>query len=663
MQRILNAMALIVASAVLLAAQKSQVTSWPTYGGDPGGQRYSISAQISRLNVAQLQPVWVFHTHALDKPSNANGHASFEATPVLWRDTLYLDTPFDATFAVDAATGKIKWMFDPDVDREKSIYIVTSRGVALWHASKPAPGPCGADRVIVATLDRRLIARDAVTGAPCVHFGNMGTVDLSQGVDIDELKLYSFTSPPTVVGDVIVLGSSVGDNQKSFAASGAVRGFDARTGRQLWSWEPMPQTAMQNPRITGSGNAWSTISADPEHDLIFVPTGSPSVDYYGGNRPGNNADADSIVALRASTGRKVWAFQLVHHDLWDYDTPSEPVLFTFRNTIPAVAVVGKTSMVYVFNRLTGEPLYPVVERPVPQTTLPGEHTSPTQPFSSLPSLTPLSFGPDDVHMTNPADEKYCRTMLQSFDNRGLFTPPSAKGSVIYPGALGGANWGSAALDPTSSVLYTRVTSMPYLVRQIAAGPREQKLWARGIRKAMKYLPEWAGGYPVPLSKTFLTPDAGGEQRDESPQDGTPYLLARQAITTTGLIPCSPQPFGSIVAINLNTGAKVWSVPHGEMAKGYSGSVGAGGVIATAGGLVFAASTNDPFLRAYDSANGKLLWRGILPAPANATPMTYISHGRQYVVIAAGGHVSLGTGTSDQVVAFALPTKAKSSKPR
>jgi quinoprotein glucose dehydrogenase len=661
MRRILSALLLFAASAVSIRAQRPQDASWTDYGGTLAGQRFSTASLISRLNVTQLQPAWVFHTHALENASSINWRASFESTPVLWKDTLYFDSPFDAVFAVDASSGKLRWNFDPQVNREKPIYIATSRGVALWHAKKAQKGPCGADRVFVATLDRRLIARDASSGVPCSSFGNGGTVDLEQGVDIRDKRLYEFSSPPTVVGDVIVLGSTVGDSIDIFLASGAVRGFDVRTGRQLWSWEPMPQTAMQRPRVTGSGNAWSVIAADPEHDLIFVPTGSPSVDYYGGNRQGNNADADSIVALQASTGKKIWAFQLVHHDLWDYDTPAEPVLFTFRNSIPAVAVVGKTSMVYVFNRLNGAPLYPIVERPVPQSTLPGEHSSPTQPFSSLPSLTPLSFGPDDVHMANPADEKYCRTMLQSFDNRGLFTPPSAKGSVVYPGALGGANWGSAALDPASSVLYTRVSSMPYLVREIDAGPRGRSLWDRGVRFSKIVLPEWLGGYPPPLRKTFLTPDQGGEQRDESPQDGTPYLLARQAITTSTYIPCAPQPFGSVVAINLNTGAKLWSVPHGEMAPGYLGSVGAGGVIATAGGLVFAASTNDALLRAYDSATGKLLWRGALPAPANATPMTYVSHGRQYVVIAAGGHVALGTGQSDQVIAFALPEKSKSNK--
>ena len=628
---------------------------WPDYGGTLAGQRYSTEKQINKQNVGQLQVAWTFHTHVFDKPSdNSNWRASFEATPVLWNGMLYFDTPFDAIFAVDAATGKLRWSFDPEVDREGAIYIVTSRGVSLWHAKKPKPGICGSDAVLVATEDRRLIARDAKTGVACPKFGIAGTVDLGQGVDIGDPDKYGFTSPPTIVGDTIVLGSSVADNQRTFPASGAVRGFDAVTGKQKWSWEPLPWTLGQGPRKSGSGNAWSVISADPKNDLIFVPTGSPAVDYYGGTRLGDNRDADSIVALKASTGQRVWGFQLVHHDIWDYDTAAEPVLFTFRGTIPAVAVATKTSMVYVFNRLTGQPLYPIEERPVPASKLPGEQAWPTQPFSSLPSLTPLSFTAADIHLHNPADQKFCVDQIKRLDNRGLFTPPSSAGSLVYPGALGGANWGSSAFDPTTAVLYTRVSSLPYIVRQYAKanvhGRREA--WAQKL--GLKELPEWAGGPPTPLENKFKTPDNGGEQRDESPQEGTPYLLQRQGLMTSEEVPCGPQPYGAIVAINLDTGQKLWSVAHGDMVKGESGSLGAGGVIATAGGLVFAASTNDSMLRAYDSSSGQEVWRMLLPAIAEATPMTYAVNGRQYVVIAAGGHGFIGTGKSDALVAFALP---------
>ncbi len=643
--------------------QHTSKGDWPDYGGTLEGQRYSAAEQVTAQNVFHLKPAWVFHTHALDKPSaRSNRRASFEATPVLWRKTLYFDTPFDQIFAVDAATGALRWTFDPEVDREGAIYIVTSRGVSLWHAQHPSAGLCGSDAVLVATEDRRLIARDAVTGVACPKFGKNGTVDLTQGVAIGNKDLYEFTSPPTVVGDTIVLGSCVGDNQTTFAASGAVRGFDARSGRQKWSWEPARWTVGQNPPSSGSGNAWSVLSADPEHDLVFVPTGSASNDFYGGTRIGDNRDADSLVALQASTGRRVWGFQLVHHDLWDYDTPSEPVLFTFRKTIPAVAVTTKTNMVYVFNRLTGVPLYPIVERPVPASTLAGEQAWPTQPFSTLPSLAPLSFTPADLHLSNEGDQRYCTEQLKKLTYQGIFTPPSADGSLIYPGSLGGSNWGSSAFDPTSSVLYTRISSFPFLVREGRAEPRGTSRRDKAERSIREKLPPWAGGYYPPLRTTMGTPDSGTEERDESPQAGTPYTLARQGVMSPRNTPCGPTPFGAIVAINLDTGTKLWSVPHGQMVPGYPGSIGDGGVIATAGGLLFAASTYDPLMRAYDSKTGQELWRGRLPVPSQATPMTYVVNGRQFIVIAAGGHGFIGNGQSDAVIAFALPPTAKMRRP-
>lgn len=651
-----------VCLAVLFAvpvckAQTPKSNGWSDYGGTLAGQRYSTEKQIDQHTVSRLGVAWVFHTHALDKPSpSSNWRASFEATPVLWNNTLYFDTPFDQVFAIDAATGALRWTFDPEVDREAPIYIVTSRGVALWHAQHPRPGACGKDVVLVATVDRRLIARDAATGQGCPAFGNNGTVDLSQGVAIGVKTLYEFTSPPTVVGDTVVLGSTVGDNQTTFAASGAVRGFDVRTGRQAWSWEPL-RSAGPHPPSTGSGNAWSLLSADPEHDLVFVPTGSASNDFYGGTRSGDNRDADSIVALQASTGRRVWAFQLVHHDIWDYDTPSQPVLFTFRHTIPAVAITTKTNMVYVFNRLTGEPLYPIVERPVAASTLPGEQAWPTQPFSTLPPLAPLSFTAADVHLNNPEDQRFCTDQLGKLENKGLFTPPSKQGSLVFPGSMGGSNWGSSAFDPSTSVLYTRISNLPFYVREAPAGPRGDSRTERFERKVLTHLPEWAGGDAPPLRTTMGTPDSGGEQRDESPQAGTPYRLARQALMSPHEVPCGPTPFGAIVAINLDTGTKLWSVPHGTMVPNEPGSIGDGGVIATAGGLLFAASTIDSLMRAYDSTTGAELWRGKLPAPSQATPMTYTVAGRQFVVIAAGGHGFIGKGQSDQVIAFALPRDA------
>jgi quinoprotein glucose dehydrogenase len=509
--------------------------------------------------------------------------------------------------------------------------------------------------VFVATLDKRLIALDAITGKPCKDFGDAGTVDLEQGVYVSEQWLLEYTSPPIVVGDRVILGSSVGDNQTINSPSGEVRGFDARNGHQVWSWQPVRWESAVKEHKSGSGNAWAPLAADPEHDLVFLPTGSAALDYYGGLRVGDNRDADSLVALRASTGQKVWAFQLVHHDLWDYDTASQPLLFTFRGTIPAVAITNKTGMIYVFNRLNGEPLYPLVERPVPKSELSGEVTWPTQPFSTLPPLQPLHYSAEDLR-GSAADRRFCSEEMGKLNYQGLFTPPSEKGSLIYPSALGGPNWGSSALDPQTGVMYTRVNSMPYRLRMVSKSPQPAKLtlWQRVVRKWTKRPPVPAAAAPDALSgEAYRPPDMGIGPTDGSIMRGSPFSMLLQAVVSPSGVPCGPAPYGRIVATDLNTGRQLWSVPHGEMVNGAPGSIGVGGTIVTAGGLIFAASTNDALLRAYEAASGKELWKGRLPATANATPMTYDLRGRQYVVIAVGGH-RLGKGDeSDSVMAFAL----------
>jgi quinoprotein glucose dehydrogenase len=623
-------------------------TGWPTYGGDPGGTRYSPSAQIDPSNVTRLKVAWVYHTGALNPPSELNRYAAFEATPVLFDGTLYLSTPFDQIAALDPATGKERWNYDPHLDRSAIHYLLTSRGVATWQESRRSGprAPC-LKRVFLGTLDARLIAVDAETGNPCAQFGVGGAVDLSKGVEFRSVTEYMVTSPPTVLGDVVVIGSSIGDNQAVDEELGVVRGFDARSGKLLWSWDPIPWARKQNPR-TGAGNAWSVISADVKRGLIFVPTGSASPDFYGGLRRGDNAYANSVAALEAATGKLVWSFQVVHHDLWDYDVASQPLLFTLGDT-PAIAITTKMGLVFVLDRTTGKPLYPVQERPVPKSDVPGEEASPTQPFPSLPALGPLNLSPGDAWGLTPKDRADCREKFASLRSEGIYTPPSTKGTLLYPGNVGGVNWGSAALDPKTGILYANTNHVAFMVKLI---PHDNGGFLSQLFKRLTGTDDSAYIMTLVREQQNLKNRFTGEF---SRQDKTPYFIYREAIMSESGLPCTPQPWGAVSALNLNTGKKAWEAPLGTMINGqHTGSINLGGPIVTAGGLVFAAASTDPYLRAFDSASGRELWKGELPVPAQATPMTYFVSGKQYVVICAGGNGQLRTKLGDSVVAFALP---------
>lgn len=645
------------------SAQRKQVQDgWSTYNGNLAGQHYSSLRQINRLNIKNLAIVWTFHTGVFKTPGAANSRATFEANPIFWRNRLYISTPFDQVFAIDAKSGKEIWSFDPKINRNATIGIVTSRGVAIWHSSKRRNKmrPCE-DRVFVATLDARLIAVDALTGRTCDDFGLHGSVDLTESIQQQDKTWYEFTSPPTIVGDTVILGSSIGDNQAVEMASGAVRGFDARTGKLQWSWEPLPWAEHQHPR-TGAGNAWSAIAADAKHGLIYIPTGSPSPDFYGVYRPGDNRDADSIVALQAATGKRVWSFQVVHHDLWDYDIAAEPLLFEFRHRIPAVAVTTKTGMVFVFNRLTGEPLYPIYEKPVPQSRVPGEKTSPTQPFSSLPSLAPLTFTADQVFGENEKDKKFCHDKIAALVNQGIFTPVSTASTLLYPGSIGGVEWGSPAIDPNTGIMYSNTNSLAFDVRLVPRGASGHDLLARADRRIHRWIEYWTPSAELPADRRFQTPDTAGAELSQ--QAGTPYRIFREALASPSGLPCTSQPWGSIVAMNLNNGKILWSQPLGTMTPGKrTGSISAGGPILTGGGLLFSASTADRYLFAFDAKNGNEVWQGPLPGTAQATPMTYQIGNRQFVVIASGGKISAASPQNDAIVAFALPETSANNRNR
>ena len=627
------AMFIAMPAALALVAAATHVQSpaaleeWAFYGHDPGGTRYSPLADITSANVSQLTVAWTFHTgDAVDGPGNRR--SGFEATPILVDGLLYVTTGRNRIIALDPEAGTQRWSYDPQIDEGWGYGDgLINRGVATWLDSrKSASAPCRR-KILEATLDARLIAVDAVTGKPCADFGRDGAVDLS-GVDRYARGIYHMTSPPAVVDDVVVVGSSIDDGTRSEMPAGVVRAYDARTGALRWKWDP---TMAGN----GAANAWSVMAVDPDRHLVFVPTGSASPDYFGGSRNGDNKWANSIVALRAASGAVAWGFQLVHHDLWDYDTAAPPLLATLVRQGRARQVVvqgNKTGFLYVLDRETGTPLFEVEEKPFPASDIPGETASRTQPVPvAPPPVTRQRLAADEAWGMTPEDREHCRAAIGAVRNEGIFTPPSERGSLIVPGNVGGMNWSGYAFAPSRGLLIVNTNELPAIVRLI---PRER--FSEEVR---------AGGW------------------DFAPQAGTPFGMARRFIMAPSGLPCSPPPWGQLTAVDLAAGTIRWQVPIGSMSaltRGRvslpPGSISLGGPIVTAGGLVFIAGTVDARLHAFDLETGRELWSGELPANGNATPMTYRSRrgGKQYVVVAAGGHAKFREAPiGDTLVAFAL----------
>jgi quinoprotein glucose dehydrogenase len=582
------------------------------------GAKYSPLRSVNRGNVAGLTVAWTFHTgdlYAGAKGGLRGKQSAFETTPLFADNTLFITTPFGRVIALEPETGKQKWAFDPRVNKQAGWGDFANRGVATWVDA------AGKRRIFVATIDARLFALDALTGLPLPGFANDGHYDLTKGLrlPVQEASEYEETSAPAVIGNVIVVGSAIADNGRTDMPSGEVRGFDVRTGKLLWTFDPMPGTR------TGAANAWSALTPDPEHGLVFVPTGSPSPDYYGGERKGSNEYANSVVALEAKTGKVVWAFQTVHHDLWDYDVASQPALITVKGR-PALAVGSKSGNLFLLDRLTGKPVFGVEERPVPKSDIPGEIASGTQPFPLLPA----HLGPVRPEVWGPTEEEkaWCAGEISKLRYDGMFTPPSLQGSLLFPGNIGGMAWGGLAFDRTSATLFVPYNRLAAVARLV---PRAD------LGKAAKERPDW----------------------ETAPQLGTPYGMQRTFLLSPKGSPCTAPPFGMLAAIDANTGALKWETPTGFIPwKGEHaewGSPSLGGPLVTAGGLLFLGATFDPFLKAFDSETGKEIWRGKLPASARATPMTFQSaQGKQYVLIAAGGHDVPGGELSDALVAFAIP---------
>ena len=636
-----------------LSIAQSPAIDWIANGRDAEGTRYSPASEITPENVSRLEVAWTFRTGETDPKFSTTKPASFEATPLVVDGTMYVGTPLGRVIALDPSSGRERWTFDPHVARNIPYGDFASRGVSTWLDLDAAPDAACRRRIFVATPDSQLIALDAVTGSPCAGFGRSGRVDMKTGLRIPpfEPQALSVTSPPVVVSGLVISGSSVADNSRPDLPSGEVRAFDARTGALKWSWDPIPQTnadpAYQEwrgaTRKTGGGNAWSVLTADPGRDLVFVPTGSAAPDYYGGLRPGDNRYANSIVALRASTGKVVWSFQIVHHDLWDYDNASPPALVTLTREgtqVPAVIQANKNGMLYVLHRDTGTPVFQVEERAVPASDIPNEAASRTQPFSvGLPVLSPHRFSVGEVWGPTDADRAACRAAIEGLRNEGIFTPPSTRGTLVMPSNVGGAHWGGVAVDPVRQVAVVPVNRIAAMVQLIPRAQFDEK-------------------------KARAEDQRLGHDFEYNMMRGTPYVMRRRILLSPSRMPCTPPPFGSLVAIDLKSGTRLWDVPLGTPARLVSaelaarippewGSPNLGGPIVTAGGLVFIGAALDRWLRAYDIETGRELWKGPLPESGKATPMTYqLASGEQYVTISVGGGGAWGPG--DHVIAFRLP---------
>ena len=584
--------------------------------------------QIDRGNVAQLKVAWTYRTGALPHDEELDKKAAFEATPILVDGKLFLSTPYDHVIALNAASGAKVWEFDPKLELPYGSSEVTSRGVSAWRDSSAKAGKACAVRIFIGTLDARLIALDGATGKPCADFGSGGEIDLTNEVKLRDPGDYQVTSAPAIYKDLVITGSSEGDNRAVTLERGIVRAYDARSGKLRWTWDPIAPWAYQTTPRTGAGNAWSTISVDEEHGLVFIPTGSASPDYYGGFRKGDNKWANSVVALRASTGEFVWGFQVVHHDLWDYDVASQPALFAWNNGTPAIAITTKMGRIFVLNRLNGAPLLPVEERQVMKSDIPGEESWPTQPASTI-SLVPEKLSVEDAWGKDEKDKQWCAEKINAARYGEIFTPPSLQGTLVFPSNVGGVNWGSAAYDPERHLLFVDTNRLPIFVKLI---PRAELEAAR--KNAT---------------------DSDRLHGEFARQTGAPYAMFRTPLLSPSGIPCNAPPWGTVAAVDLFEGKKVWDVPLGSFLPGMNtGTINLGGPMATAGGVVFTGAAMDGFLRAFDSETGKEIWKYELPAGGQATPMTYSIGGKQYVVIAAGGHGKLGTKQGDYVIAFTLP---------
>ena len=619
-------------AVMLLAA--GPALGWEHWGGDLGGMRFSSLAQITPANVGQLVRAWEFRTGDLDRRAPAvMARTKFQATPLFVEDSLIFCSPFNEVIALNPGTGEQKWRYDPNINTaQRPGNRYNCRGVAWWVDEAAASNAACRSRIFMGTNDVRVIALDAHTGIPCADFGSGGEIRIETGA-LEWPGEFQITSAPVVNRGVVIVGSAISDNRRVAAPLGLVRAFDARTGHPRWTFDPVVHDGID----AGHANVWAPMSADEDRGLVFLPTSSPSPDFWGGKRPGNNEHANSVVALRTETGELVWSFQTVHHDVWDYDVPAQPTLAridTGEGMRDVVIQPTKQGFVFVLDRDTGKPVWPVEERAVPQGGAEGEQLSPTQPFPThVPALVPQRISPDDIFSLVPfIDRAVCREQFTAARNDGLYTPPSKQGSLSFPMTGGGVNWGGAAFDPVNQILYANTSRAAQIIKLI---PRSD-----------------AEGFKAPPGHDF------------GPQKGAPFAMTRALAASPLGMPCNKPPWGMMVAVDLKAGKILWQSSVGTVEDraplGIAFSFGTplvNGVVVTAGGLVFTGAL-DAYLRAFDARSGTELWQGRLPVPGVANPMTYLWKGDQYVAIGAGGHSESGTTIGDSLVAFRLPRQGE-----
>ena len=630
-------------------------SDWMHYGGHEGGGRYSDLTQINKDNVHNLEVAWTFKTGHLDrvpeKLSFLKHLVGFQVTPIILpKDVgghLVLCTPFNEVIAIDPETGEQRWFYNPKIDLRPFAGRFNCRGLAQWRDSDADPNEVCRHSLFLATSDKRLISLDARTGNPCPNFGKDGIVDVVPFIKsmepTNQIRAMQLKSPPAVVNGVVVIGGTGNKFKDASSVNGAVRGFDARTGKFLWAFDTLVRgedNPGSLPYTVGGANVWTTMSVDSKRDLVFIPTASAAPNFYGALRPGDNRYANSVLAIKASTGELVWHYQTIHHDIWDWDLPTHPMLVdvtTEQGKIPIVIQLGKTGMVYTFHRDTGEPYFEIKERPVPTDGILGDQLSPTQPFPvKPPPLVRQGITPDDAWGVTPYEREACRKLIAESRYGGMFTPMSTKGTVMFPQVGGGANWGGGAFDPERNILVVPVSQVPFYVRLIPAD-QVDKVKARD-------------------------PRAGNPMGPPGLIKGTDYGLEQKPVLSPLFTPCTAPPWSLLVAVDMISGDILWKTPFGKIDKlsplpiGFEwGTPFAGGAITTAGGVVFIGATADERFRAFDVSTGKKLLEIKAPTSAMASPMTYMANGKQYVVIATGGHMwNYPQGISDEIIAYALP---------